>query len=162
VTKTKLDQFLSERANARLFEQESLVFDATEMICSLMDERDVSRSALADLLGTSKANISQLLDGSRNMTLRTLADLAFALGQRVQFHLSDADKPQIADDESRSDMFGNDDVKWNWQQRVPGTTLDQPTLIYRQGQALDAEEQKDQAASDKPLLAEMPCGQMVA
>jgi hypothetical protein len=38
---------------------------------------------VAELLGTSKSNVTALLGGARNMTMHTLADLAFVLGNKV-------------------------------------------------------------------------------
>lgn len=67
----------------RLFEEERLVLEATERICGAMDEEGLSRADLAEALGTTRANVTQLLTGSRNMTLKTLAFAAFALGRRV-------------------------------------------------------------------------------
>ncbi len=59
---------------------EELTFDVTEEILIIMEDKGISKKDLADKLGKSKAYISQLLSGSRNMTLRTLSDLCFALG----------------------------------------------------------------------------------
>jgi transcriptional regulator with XRE-family HTH domain len=50
-----------------------------------MKKQGVSRAGLALLVDTSKAHITQLLSGSRNMTLHTFADLAFALGHRISY-----------------------------------------------------------------------------
>ncbi|MCC5869252.1 MAG: helix-turn-helix transcriptional regulator [Gammaproteobacteria bacterium] len=44
-----------------------------------MQRADVSKSELASRLGRSKGYVSQLFSGSRNMTLRTLANIATAL-----------------------------------------------------------------------------------
>ena len=73
----------------RLLEQESALVAATEMIAKLMEERKVSRAELARRLGKSKAFVTIVLRGPRNMTLRTLADLAWALGSRVRFQPAD-------------------------------------------------------------------------
>lgn len=67
----------------RLVVQETLILDATETIVELLERTGVSRQELATRLGKSKGFISQLLSGERNMTLRTLADLAYVLGYRV-------------------------------------------------------------------------------
>ena len=69
--------------SARLYQQERLVLWATEAICELMAENNVSRAELARRLGTSRANITQMLNGSRNLTLRTLADMAWACEARI-------------------------------------------------------------------------------
>lgn len=84
MTKSIYDEFVEDRENHRLVEQEYLILTATEKICEWMEENDVSRTQLADRIGKTPAYVSQLLSGSRNMTLRTLADLAFALDRRVE------------------------------------------------------------------------------
>lgn len=67
----------------QLKEQERLILEATEVISRCMQERGVSKAELARRVGRSRAYLTQVLSGSRNMTLRTLADLAHALDCRV-------------------------------------------------------------------------------
>ena len=74
----------------RLFAQEKLIVDAAEEIWAAMEKPQCSKAQLAAALGKSKAFVSQILDGSRNMTLRTLADIAFALDKKVCVRLLDA------------------------------------------------------------------------
>lgn len=71
----------------RLYEQERLTLWATELISEAMDDGQISKADLARLLGTSRANVTALLSGQRNMTLRTLADVACVLDQRVSVTL---------------------------------------------------------------------------
>lgn len=66
---------------------ERLVCEATERIRRAMEDAGVSQAELGRLLDTSRANVSALLSGGRNMTLHTVADLAFALGWRVRIGL---------------------------------------------------------------------------
>ena len=73
----------------RAFEQERLVVTVTNALMEGMDEENVSRAELARKLGRSRPFITQVLAGTRNMTLHTLADLAWALGRRVTFSLCD-------------------------------------------------------------------------
>jgi transcriptional regulator with XRE-family HTH domain len=68
----------------RSVEQETLILDATELICSVMEEAGMSRQELAKRLGKSKGFVSQLLSGRRNMTLRTLGDVMYSLGHRFE------------------------------------------------------------------------------
>lgn len=75
--------------NQRLFAEESLIIDAAEEVWAVMELKGITKADLAALLGTSKANITQLLNGSRNMTLRTLADISHSLGQKVAIKLSE-------------------------------------------------------------------------
>jgi hypothetical protein len=71
----------------RLVAQETLILAATEEVCRLMgpdqDSGKVTRKELAKRLGCGKSHVTQLLSGERNLTLRTLADLAGALGHQV-------------------------------------------------------------------------------
>jgi transcriptional regulator with XRE-family HTH domain len=68
----------------QLKEQERLILDATELIFQCMEEQNVSKAELARRVGRSRAYLTQLLSGSRNMTLRTLADLASAFDCRIE------------------------------------------------------------------------------
>lgn len=66
-------------ANAKLIAQERLITEVTETIWRVMEEAGVSKTDLANRMGATKGYVSQVLSGSRNMTLRTLADICFAL-----------------------------------------------------------------------------------
>lgn len=80
----------SEREYDRLVAEETLIFDATEEIARVVDEwpGGISRQELADRAGgMSKAHVVRFLQGKGNPTLRTLADLAFGLGHRVEIRL---------------------------------------------------------------------------
>lgn len=68
----------------RLVEQEDLILSATELVCELMEEKSTSKADLARAIGRSRGYVTQILAGSRNMTLRTLADLTFAMGHRIE------------------------------------------------------------------------------
>ena len=67
----------------KLLAQEELILEVTETICELLENEKVSRKELADRLGKSKGFISQLLNGGRNLTLRTVADNFHVLGYKV-------------------------------------------------------------------------------
>ena len=58
----------------------AFLFRVTEDILVAMEDCGVTKAELAQRLGKSKARISQLLSGDTNMTIGTLADIAFALG----------------------------------------------------------------------------------
>ncbi|HBR4159741.1 TPA: helix-turn-helix transcriptional regulator, partial [Klebsiella pneumoniae] len=65
-----------------------LVFNTTEDILLAMQDQGVTQSTLAKKLGKSKSYVSQLLDGTRNMTLKTLADISYALSVNVKVVIS--------------------------------------------------------------------------
>ena len=67
----------------RLLAQEELILEVTEVLCGLLEEEKISKKELAHRLGKSKGFVSQLLNGGRNLTLRTLADILHALGYKV-------------------------------------------------------------------------------
>jgi transcriptional regulator with XRE-family HTH domain len=67
----------------KLLAEEELILEVTETICDLLEEEKISRKELAERLGKSKGFISQLLNGGRNLTLRTVADILHVLGYKV-------------------------------------------------------------------------------
>ena len=67
----------------KLLSQEELILEVTETICDLLEIEKVSRKNLADRLGKTKGFVSQLLNGGRNLTLRTVADILHVLGYRA-------------------------------------------------------------------------------
>jgi len=67
----------------REYEYERLCAWALNEIYQAMERKGLSKADLARSLGTSRANITQAFSGARNVTLRTLSDLAWACGVRV-------------------------------------------------------------------------------
>ena len=74
---------LGDPKRRQVFEEERLILSAAEGIWEAMDHCRVTRAEVADRLGTTRTNITQLLSGSRNMTLKSLAALSYACGVRV-------------------------------------------------------------------------------
>jgi antitoxin component HigA of HigAB toxin-antitoxin module len=71
----------------RLFAQEGLLLAASEEVWRIMNKRGINKYQLAQRMGCSRAHVTMVLNGTRNMTLRTLADLAHALGYEVNVKL---------------------------------------------------------------------------
>lgn len=82
--KTQHERLMENPEYRKLFAMEGLVTDAAELVARLMAEAGVNKAELARRLGTSRARVTQLLGGETNMTVRTLAELAFALGAEVK------------------------------------------------------------------------------
>ncbi|MCU7891775.1 MAG: helix-turn-helix domain-containing protein [Candidatus Thiodiazotropha sp. (ex Ustalcina ferruginea)] len=83
-----LQQWLNEsRENQIGYAEEGLILDVTEAIWELLQAKNISKAELANRMGKSKGFVSQILNGSRNMTLRTLADIAFALDANPKISL---------------------------------------------------------------------------
>jgi transcriptional regulator with XRE-family HTH domain len=82
--KNTFEQFISDPKRHRIYEREALALQASEMIFELMEKEGINKAQLAELMDASRAHITQVLSGSRNMTVYTLADLTFALGHKVK------------------------------------------------------------------------------
>jgi transcriptional regulator with XRE-family HTH domain len=85
VVQTLSQQIAATEEGRRLLQQEDAILDVTELICEIMDETGVSRSELAKRLGTTRGYVTQLLDGSANMTICKVADIFTALGNKLRF-----------------------------------------------------------------------------
>ncbi len=79
-----IEKYLQDKQIARLLDQEELILQVTEMLCGLLAKEQITRQELAARLGKSKGFVSQLLNGGRNLTLRTLADILHVLGYQLQ------------------------------------------------------------------------------
>jgi len=51
------------------------------------ERRDLTRTRIAEVLSTDKSFVTRKMNGTSNMTLETLADLAFALDRVVKVQL---------------------------------------------------------------------------
>ncbi|MGH7570605.1 MAG: hypothetical protein ACREMK_02035 [Gemmatimonadota bacterium] len=80
----RMKQILRNPTNRRLYEQERLIVWATEIVARAMKTAGKSKADMARDLETTPSHITQVLGGSRNMTLRTLANLAFSCDSRVR------------------------------------------------------------------------------
>lgn len=83
MSKTYLDEMMESADARRIYQEERAILLVTEQVCQIMDEDGVTKADLANRLGRSRAYITQLLDGRANMTIRTIADVFFALGRSV-------------------------------------------------------------------------------
>lgn len=80
---TKIIDDMSDPEFRKLLAQEELILEVTEVLCGLLEQENISKKELADRLGKTKGFISQLLNGGRNLTLRTVADILHVLGYKV-------------------------------------------------------------------------------
>lgn len=82
--KTQYDVMMEDPGFRKQVTVESLVTEAAEVVAKLMSERGVSKAELARKLGKSRAWVTQLLSGEANMTVRTLAEVVYALDAEVK------------------------------------------------------------------------------
>ena len=88
---SKLSDWLTTDERKKEFAEEELIVAVAEKIWEAMELAGTTKANLAQKLGSSKSHITQLLSGSRNMTLRSLADIAYTLGCTAQVSLQRAD-----------------------------------------------------------------------
>jgi hypothetical protein len=82
-----LEEFVESSSGMRRYQQERAISEAVGLICEVMDEQNISRSDLANMLGKTKGWVTQLLDGETNKTIRTIADVLAVLGR--EYHSSE-------------------------------------------------------------------------
>ena len=80
----------------RIFAEESLVIDVMDRLAGWMSDHNITRAELARRLGTSPANITQMLRG-RNVSLRTLAAAVHVMGGAVDFTIQPAEGERAQD-----------------------------------------------------------------
>ena len=72
----------------RLLRQEQLILDVTERLVVALGTEGITQAELAQRLNRTPGYVSQVLGGGRNLTIRTIADIAEALSLRATFKLS--------------------------------------------------------------------------
>ena len=66
------------------FERDLLYSEAVEHLRAIIASLGITQHELADRLQVSDARVSRIFTGRQNLTLRTLADISFALGLRFE------------------------------------------------------------------------------
>lgn len=84
MAKTFIQKLLTDDEGRKLYFREDLIFEITESICKVMEEKHVTKAELSRRAGVTKSNITQLLSGDQNMRLATVADLLYALDSKLQ------------------------------------------------------------------------------
>ncbi|ECC3463691.1 helix-turn-helix domain-containing protein [Salmonella enterica subsp. enterica] len=95
------DDFSFPEISEREMACERLIFNTTEDILLAMQDAGMKQSDLAKKLGKSDSYISQMLSGTRNITLRTLSDISTALGVEVKITITkdgvDVSHPKVSE-----------------------------------------------------------------
>ena len=72
------------------FKLENLILDITEEVCRAMEEKGIGRAELAEKMGVSRAFISKLLNGTPNLTIKTLMKIAVVLDREMSVRMPPA------------------------------------------------------------------------
>ncbi len=84
---TLYDTYKKDPSRRKLLLEEEFILDVTESLCMIMNTQGITRADLARHLGKTKSFVTQILSG-KNLTLRTLANVADALGYKPKLELT--------------------------------------------------------------------------
>lgn len=79
---------VESNAFLRMRNYSRLVTNVTEDLLIQMERKQLTAAEVARMLGKSRSNVSQMLSGTRNMTLRTISDLAHIVGLQAYVSFS--------------------------------------------------------------------------
>ena len=79
-----INDVLATPEGFRVYERERVIVDATESICEEMLRLGLNRKDLAGRLGVTQAKVTQILSGTRALTLGTLSDMFVAMGRSLR------------------------------------------------------------------------------
>jgi transcriptional regulator with XRE-family HTH domain len=81
------DNQTQDPALNRLVHQEEFILEVTEALSRALADSGMNQSKLAQKLGCTRGFVSQVFAGGRNLTLRTVSDIAVALRVKPRFSL---------------------------------------------------------------------------
>jgi transcriptional regulator with XRE-family HTH domain len=111
----------------RLLRQERLIVDVTEQLAGALENSGVTRAELAQRMGRTPGFVSQVLGGGRNLTLRTIADIAGALSLRPSFKWSCERTSAPVEPEMSIRVYKDTHEIGHWTPRMPQVaTMAQP------------------------------------
>lgn len=102
----------SSPQNRRMLRQERLIFEVTEALSEALAKEGITKAELAEKLNKTKGFVSQILAGGRNLTLRTIADFADALGCQIRIQLVKEARPKEMVSRPWVSTLGFEAVDW--------------------------------------------------
>lgn len=96
------------RKNAqRAYVEQLALANVALMIADALEASGVSQRDLAGRLGLSEARVSQILNANNNLTVRTLARIADALGLELELKLRNGEeRPGLVSDDENAEETG--------------------------------------------------------
>ena len=92
----KFAALLTEFQQSEAFELEQAKVEIAEQIYRVMQQKNISNVELARRLGSSKAYVTKILQGSTNFTIESLIKISRSLSCQVDIQLSQLAPAQIA------------------------------------------------------------------
>jgi transcriptional regulator with XRE-family HTH domain len=87
MAQTYFEELFSDKDNEQIYQQERLIVELTEAIYELIQYKKMKKKDLASKLNVSQSQITQFLNGSANMQLRTISDILFALDSKLKIKI---------------------------------------------------------------------------
>ena len=116
MTRPLTDYEVFERSSAhnrRLLRQEELILEITEALREALAREGITKVELANRLGKTKGFVSQILAGGRNLTLRTIADVADALGYQIRVQVVKESRLKESVSRPSISSYGYEEMGWN-------------------------------------------------
>jgi len=83
-----LDSFLEEEGVREVFETQAIKEVIAWQLSEAMEKQHLSKNRMAQMMGTSRAQLDRLLDPKRDVTLSTLTRAATIVGRRLRVELT--------------------------------------------------------------------------
>jgi transcriptional regulator with XRE-family HTH domain len=84
---TEYERAEADPARRRDLRREELILEVTEALTAAMEEAGVTRAELARRMDRTRGHVTQLLAGGRNLTLGSLAEIADAIGCKIEVNV---------------------------------------------------------------------------
>ncbi len=94
-------------------DEDNLLIDYQFLLQERMSQKGISQSVLADCAGISRARLSQILSDDANPTVKTFADLFYALGERV--YVSSVPLLEAAETQTHEMLVPSE---WQWAKSI--------------------------------------------
>lgn len=85
---SSLESFLEEEGLREEFETQAIKEVIAWQLSAAMEKKSLSKNRMAQMMGTSRAQLDRLLDPKRDVTLSTLTRAASMVGRRLRVELA--------------------------------------------------------------------------
>ena len=83
-TRTMSEKFRADPRTAKIYNREGLLIEITELICEVIQEKEISRKELARKMGKKKKWLNDILNGTRYISIKTVSDIFFAIDKNIE------------------------------------------------------------------------------
>lgn len=102
-----LDEILGDLVNDPDYIAEGLALGIVEEALSIMESKGMNKARLAEAMHVSRAYVTKVFNAPPNLTLRTIAQLAVAIGARPTVRLEMVPAPTARTEDSSSAVGAN-------------------------------------------------------